>query len=63
MNNYVKVITPQFSQTSIGYQCAPTIDKSFMSKRNTIIEPNGKMSMAIELNIYPNHWVHDEEIR
>ncbi len=63
MNNYVKVITPQFSQASIGYQRAPTVEKSLMSRRNTIIEPNGKMGMAIELNIYPNHCVHDEEIR
>jgi phosphoribulokinase len=52
MNNYVKVITPQFSQASIGYQRTPTVDKSLI---NTIIEPNGKMGMAIELNIYLNH--------
>jgi phosphoribulokinase len=55
MNSYVKVITPQFSQTSIGYQRVPTVDKSFISRRNTIIEPNVKMGMAIELNIYLNH--------
>ena len=93
MPDYVKYITPQFSQTDINFQRVATVDTSnpfiardiptldesfvvirfknpdirrtdfnnllsliagsFMSRRNTIVVPGGKMGMAIEIILTP----------
>ncbi len=93
MPDYVKHITPQFSQTDINFQRVPTVDTSnpfiardiptpdesfvvvrfadpakfnvdftylqamlpgsFMSRRNTIVVPGGKMGMAMEIILTP----------
>ncbi len=93
MPDYVKVITPQFSQTDINFQRVATVDTSnpfiardiptldesfvvirfrqpdirntdftnllsmisgsFMSRRNTIVVPGGKMGMAMEIILTP----------
>jgi phosphoribulokinase len=97
MPDYVKHITPQFSQTDINFQRVPTVDTSnpfiardiptadeslivirfkhprkfgidfpyllnmihdsFMSRRNTIVVPGGKMSLAMEIILTPI--IHD----
>ena len=93
MPDYVKYITPQFSQTDINFQRVATVDTSnpfiardiptldesfvvirfknpdirrtdfgnllslidgsFMSRRNTIVVPGGKMGMAMEIIFTP----------
>ena len=93
MPDYVKHITPQFSQTDINFQRVATVDTSnpfiardiptldesfvvirfrkpdirntdftnllsmisgsFMSRRNTIVVPGGKMRMAMEIILTP----------
>jgi phosphoribulokinase len=93
MPDYVKHITPQFSQTDINFQRVATVDTSnpfiardvptpdesfvvirfrkpdirntdftnllsmisgsFMSRRNTIVVPGGKMGMAMEIILTP----------
>ena len=93
MPDYVKYITPQFSQTDINFQRVATVDTSnpfiardiptldesfvvirfrkpdirntdftnllsmisgsFMSRRNTIVVPGGKMRMAMEIILTP----------
>lgn len=93
MPDYVKYITPQFSETDINFQRVATvdtsnpfiardiptldesfvvirfknpdirqvdftnllsmIDRSFMSRRNTIVVPGGKMGMAMEIIFTP----------
>lgn len=93
MPDYVKHITPQFSETDINFQRVATVDTSnpfiardiptldesfvvirfrkpdirntdftnllsmisgsFMSRRNTIVVPGGKMGMAVELILTP----------
>jgi phosphoribulokinase len=93
MPDYVKFITPQFSETDINFQRVATVDTSnpfiardiptldesfvvirfrkpdirntdftnllsmisgsFMSRRNTIVVPGGKMGMAVELILTP----------
>ena len=93
MPDYVKYITPQFSQTDINFQRVATVDTSnpfiardiptldesfvvirfrqpdirstdftnllsmisgaFMSRRNTIVVPGGKMGMAMEIILTP----------
>ena len=93
MPDYVKYITPQFSETDINFQrvatvdtsnpfiarAVPTLDESFvvirfrnpdirntdftnllsmisgafMSRRNTIVVPGGKMGMAVEIILTP----------
>jgi phosphoribulokinase len=93
MPDYVKYITPQFSETDINFQRVATVDTSnpfiardiptldesfvvirfrkpdirntdftnllsmisgsFMSRRNTIVVPGGKMGMAVELILTP----------
>lgn len=93
MNDYVNVITPQFSRTDINFQRVPTVDTSnpftardiptadesfvvirfkdmrkfntdfpyllsmlhdsFMSRRNTIVVPGGKMGLAMEIIFMP----------
>jgi len=93
MPDYVKYITPQFSETDINFQRVSTvdtsnpfiardiptldesfvvirfknpdirqvdftnllsmIDRSFMSRRNTIVVPGGKMGMAMEIIFTP----------
>jgi phosphoribulokinase len=93
MPEYVKYITPQFSQTDINFQRVATVDTSnpfiardiptldesfvvirfrkpdirntdftnllsmisgsFMSRRNTIVVPGGKMGMAMEIILTP----------
>lgn len=93
MPDYVKYITPQFSQTDINFQRVATVDTSnpfiardiptldesfvvirfknpvranidftdlltmisgsFMSRRNTIVVPGGKMSLAIKIIFTP----------
>ena len=93
MPDYVKYITPQFSQTDINFQRVATVDTSnpfiardiptldesfvvirfrnpdirrtdfnnllsliegsFMSRRNTIVVPGGKMGMAMEIIFMP----------
>ena len=97
MPDYVKYITPQFSQTDINFQRVATVDTSnpfiardiptldesfvvirfrkpdirntdftnllsmisgsFMSRRNTIVVPGGKMRMAMEIILTPI--IHD----
>ena len=97
MPDYVKYITPQFSETDINFQRVATvdtsnpfiardiptldesfvvirfrnpdirhtdftnllsmIDRSFMSRRNTIVVPGGKMGMAMEIIFTPI--IHD----
>lgn len=97
MPDYVKHITPQFSQTDVNFQRVPTVDtsnpfiardiptadeslivirfkdaaksgidfpallnmigNSFMSRRNTIVVPGGKMGLAMELILTP--MIHD----
>ena len=93
MPDYVKYITPQFSETDINFQRVATVDTSnpfiardiptldesfvvirfrkpdirntdftnllsmisgsFMSRRNTIVVPGGKMGMAVEIILTP----------
>ena len=93
MPDYVKYITPQFSETDINFQRVATVDtsnpfiardiptldesfviirftnpdirhtnftnllsmieRSFMSRRNTIVVPGGKMGMAMEIIFTP----------
>ncbi|MCP4984118.1 MAG: phosphoribulokinase, partial [Gammaproteobacteria bacterium] len=93
MPDYVKHITPQFSETDINFQRVATVDTSnpfiardiptldesfvvirfrkpdirstdftnllsmisgsFMSRRNTIVVPGGKMGMAMEIIMTP----------
>ena len=93
MPDYVKYITPQFSETDINFQRVATVDTSnpfiardiptldesfvvirfrkpdirntdftnllsmisgsFMSRRNTIVVPGGKMGMAMEIMLTP----------
>ena len=93
MPDYVKYITPQFSETDINFQRVATVDTSnpfiardiptldesfvvirfrkpdirntdftnllsmisgsFMSRRNTIVVPGGRMGMAVELILTP----------
>ena len=93
MPDYVKYITPQFSETDINFQRVATVDTSnpfiardiptldesfvvirfrkpdirntdftnllsmisgsFMSRRNTIVVPGGKMGMAMEIILTP----------
>jgi len=93
MPDYVKYITPQFSETDINFQRVATVDTSnpfiardiptldesfvvirfrnpdirntnfsnllsmisgsFMSRRNTIVVPGGKMGMAMEIIFHP----------
>lgn len=93
MNDYVNIITPQFSQTDINFQRVPTVDtsnpfisrdiptadesfviirfkdpdkfnpdfpylltiiqNSFMSRRNSIVVPGGKMGLAMEMIFMP----------
>ncbi len=93
MPDYVKYITPQFSETDINFQRVATVDTSnpfiardiptqdesfvvirfrkpdirntdftnlltmisgsFMSRRNTIVVPGGKMGMAMEIILMP----------
>lgn len=93
MPDYMKYITPQFSQTDINFQRVPTVDTSnpfiardiptldesfviirfknpdirntdfsnllsmingsFMSRRNTIVVPGGKMGLAMEIIFNP----------
>jgi phosphoribulokinase len=93
MPDYVKFITPQFSETDINFQRVATVDTSnpfiardiptldesfvvirfrkpdirntdftnllsmisgsFMSRRNTIVVPGGKMGMAVEIILTP----------
>lgn len=93
MQDYVNVITPQFSVTDINFQRVPTVDTSnpfiardiptpdesmvvirfkdpkmfnvnfpylldmirdsFMSRRNTIVVPGGKMGLAMEIIFNP----------
>lgn len=93
MQDYVNVITPQFSHTDINFQRVPTVDTSnpfiardiptpdesmvvirfrdpkqfnvnfpyllsmindsFMSRRNTIVVPGGKMGFAMEIIFNP----------
>jgi phosphoribulokinase len=93
MPDYVKYITPQFSETDINFQRVATVDTSnpfiardiptldesfvvirfrkpdirntdftnllsmisgsFMSRRNTIVVPGGKMGMAVEIIVTP----------
>ncbi len=93
MPDYVKYITPQFSQTDINFQRVATVDTSnpfiardiptldesfvvirfrnpdirrtdfsnllslidgsFMSRRNTIVVPGGKMGLAMEIIFMP----------
>jgi len=93
MPDYVKYITPQFSETDINFQRVATVDTSnpfiardiptldesfvvirfrkpdirntdftnllsmisgaFMSRRNTIVVPGGKMGMAMEIVLTP----------
>ncbi|MDH3387471.1 MAG: phosphoribulokinase [Gammaproteobacteria bacterium] len=93
MPDYVKYITPQFSETDINFQRVATVDTSnpfiardiptpdesfvvirfrkpdirntdftnllsmisgsFMSRRNTIVVPGGKMGMAMEIVLMP----------
>lgn len=97
MPDYVKYITPQFSETDINFQRVATVDTSnpfiardiptldesfvvirfrkpdirntdftnllsmisgsFMSRRNTIVVPGGKMGMAMEIILTPI--IHD----
>ncbi len=97
MPDYVKHITPQFSETDINFQRVPMVDTSnpfiardiptadeslivirfkhprkfgidfpyllsmlhdsFMSRRNTIVIPGGKMSLAMEIILTPI--IHD----
>jgi phosphoribulokinase len=93
MPDYVKYVTPQFSETDINFQRVATVDTSnpfiardiptldesfvvirfrkpdirntdftnllsmisgsFMSRRNTIVVPGGKMGMAVEIILTP----------
>ena len=97
MPDYIKYITPQFSQTDINFQRVSTVDTSnpfiardiplpdesfivirfkhpqkynidfqyllgmlngsFMSRRNTIVVPGGKMGFAMEIILAPI--IHD----